>query len=307
MSGIEDALRKLEAQRLAEQAPRQSAAIGTVGGRGHSQPAPFSLDAIKNVIQIEERAVSRWGPISLSGEDERSRREFGHVKRPIIAQAQGKTAAPSPDSNIVMIASAVPGEGKSVTAMNLALSLAREKDLSVLLIDADLVKPDISRLFGVQNSTGLTDFIADDDLQFADVACRTSLPNLYFMSAGNCRADATELLNSKRMEYIVGALASDLSNVITVIDSSPLLLTTESRIIATLAGQIVLVVRAEKTPRLVVAEALDCLDQEKKPIGLVLNGASGSESSYYAGAYSSYANSGSVKAESARVGASKSA
>jgi Mrp family chromosome partitioning ATPase len=121
-------------------------------------------------------------------------------------------------------------------------------------------------------------------MQVKDVTWKTSIPRLYFMSAGTERAGAAELLDSQRMHDIVEMLGRALPRTVTVIDSPPILLTNESRVLASLAGQVVLVVRADRTPRLLVTEAISYLDPAK-PLGLVLNATRTSETSFYAGIY----------------------
>jgi exopolysaccharide/PEP-CTERM locus tyrosine autokinase len=278
MSRIEDALRKLEEQR------RSPAAESAVSRRPPAAGAvtlnPFTFETA-NRLTLDPTTLRRWGPVSMLLNDESAKREYGRIKRPIINLALGRAADAAHNANVVVVTSAMAGEGKSLTAFNLAVSVAREKDLSVLLIDGDMAKPDLSRTLGLGDSRGLTDLIADNALQLQDVLWRTSVDRLYFMPAGRQRSGATELLGSQRMKRIAGMIAHDLPQTIVIIDSSPLLLTNESPVLVSLAGQTVLVVRANQTPRLLVSEALGRLDATK-PVGLVLNGAYNDATPYYA-------------------------
>ena len=149
--------------------------------------------------------------------------------------------------------------------------MAREKDLEVLLVDADVAKPNISNLFGIQDEPGLLDAIANEAVDLESLVLPTDVERLSIMPAGRGDLDtATELLASSRMLEITAQLAVSNPRRIVLFDSPPLLLTTEARVLATVVGQIVLVVRAGETPRAAVLEAIG-LFEEDKPIGLVLN------------------------------------
>ena len=285
MGRIEEALRKLEQQRGLL---RNSGGQRQTPARTDSLPskdfASFSLDAVSQRVPADRAALRRWGPVSMLGDEESVRREYGQIKRPILDAALGRSVERAPNGNVVQITSAIAGEGKSITALNLALSAARGKDWTVLLVDADTAKPDISRALGVGQKPGLTNLIADDKVQMSDVVWGTFVDRLYFMPAGTERGSASELLGSRRMARIVEILDRDMANTLVVVDSSPLLLTNESPMIAALAGQIVVVVRANSTPRMVVGEALELIDPSK-PVGFVLNRLPGPELGAYATVY----------------------
>lgn len=294
MGRIEDAIRKLEEQRQNLPARQPdfpapltafvSSQLGNLSERGSGALQAVSLDAVVGTAVLDPEKLRRWGPMGVLNNDERAKHEYGQIKRPIINRALGRTADKIPAGNIVVVTSALASEGKSLTAFNLALSLARERDLSVVLLDADLVKPDLSRTLGLSDVVGFTDLIADTDLQLRDVLWRTSVDRLFFVPAGRERTNATELVGSHRARSIVDSFARALPQTILLIDSSPLLLTNESPMLVSLGGQTIFVVRANSTPRLVVAEALARLDPSK-PVGLVLNGADGSQATSYGDAY----------------------
>jgi protein-tyrosine kinase len=291
MGRIEDALRKLEEGRRQSQNRTNDLAQPQVAVNQPSTLKP-TLDAAQEVA-FDEAALRSRGPTVLNSAD-RTRKEYGQVKRPILEHAFGRSAAPTAAGNIVLVTSALAGEGKSLTALNLAFSLSLEKDISVVLIDADTVKPDLSRMLNLDRALGLTDLLADEQVQFRDVLFRTSVQNLYFVPAGKERAGSTELISSQRMLQLMEGLGCDLPNTLVVVDSSPLLLTNETPVLASLAGQVVLVVRANQTPRLMLTEALDKLDSAK-PLGLVLNAVRATESGYYG----PYGNDSQTKADAA--------
>jgi exopolysaccharide/PEP-CTERM locus tyrosine autokinase len=197
--------------------------------------------------------------------------QYRQIKRPLIANATGRGGTEKlPRGQLIMVASAMPGEGKTFTSMNLALSLALEKDLSVLLIDADAPKPHLDRALGIAGEPGLLELLRDESLDPESLIIPTDVPTLAMLPIGTGSETTTELLASHRMEEIMAQLASNDPMRIVVIDSPPLLLTSESRVLAEAAGQVVLVVRAGVTPQQAVLDAISHLG-EGKSIGLLLN------------------------------------
>lgn len=182
--------------------------------------------------------------------------EFRVIKRPLIKNVQGDSAAPVERANLILVTSAMPGEGKTFTAINLALSIAMEVDKTVLLVDADVVRPSLMpRLGVVEPAKGLLDVLNDASLDLSDVLLKTNVPKLTLLPAGTPCGNSTELLASAAMERLLDELASKYSDRIIVFDAPPLLPTTESRVLAARAGQVVMVVEADHTSRNTVAKA----------------------------------------------------
>jgi exopolysaccharide/PEP-CTERM locus tyrosine autokinase len=232
-------------------------------------------------IRVDRSALRSLGLIPPEKQERRLANEFRHIKRPLIAAALGKGVEPLLNGHLIMVASALPGDGKTFTSMNLALSMALEKDISVLLVDADVAKPHISTTFGVASEPGLVDALANSQLDIETLVIPTDVPGLSILPAGRANESATELLASERMVHIVKALAQTDARRIVVFDSPPLLLTSESRALADVVGQIVLVVRAGATAKSAVTDALALLGEDR-PVGIVLNQAVlGSTESYY--------------------------
>ena len=217
--------------------------------------------------------------------------QFRHIKRPVIKNAFGKGVEPVTNGRLVMVTSSLPGEGKTFSTINLAFGIAREKGIDLLLIDADVAKQHISRTFGVDNEPGLLDALTDDAIDVESLVHPTDVEGLSILPAGQCGEDvATELLASSRMEEIALRLVASNPHRIALFDSPPLLLTNESRVLASIMGQILLVVCAGVTPRQAVVEAISYLDEDK-PLGLVLNQSkAGKPGSYYG--YGSYGYGG---------------
>lgn len=218
--------------------------------------------------------------------DERFLDEYRRIKRPLLANAFGKTASLVAQGNLILVTSSIPGEGKTHTAANLALSIAQEKDHTVLLVDCDVNRHGISRLFGLTNKPGLVDVLENDGLTIADVMLRTDIPELSIISAGKSHEYVTELLASQKMTDFISELASRYDDRVIILDGPPLLPTPQTQVLAGLVGQIVFVIEAGKTPQMLVNEALELLPKEKAT-NLVMNKSEGisNRGGYYYGYY----------------------
>jgi protein-tyrosine kinase len=259
-----------------------------------SAPAPVAVVRSGKVITLNLAALRAEGLLAAEEEQRRVSSEYRQIKRPLIATALGKGSTPPiANGRVIMVASALPGEGKTFTSVNLAFNLALEKDTSVLLVDADLPKPQISRAFHVGDEPGLVDVLLDESKDIESVVLPTSVRGLSFLPAGRASGTATELLASERMERIVADLLKRDPRRIVLFDTSPLLLTTESRTLASVVGQIVIVVRAESTTRQAVLEALAYLSEEKT-VGLVLNQSRAEPTHSYYGYGDYYGDTGRV-------------
>jgi exopolysaccharide/PEP-CTERM locus tyrosine autokinase len=248
---------------------------------------------MRRVVQVDRTALVRSGFLPPTQKQRQIANQFRHVKRPLLAAALGRGREPVADGCLIMLASSLPGEGKTFVSVNLAMSIAQERDVSVLLVDADVAKPHISRLFGVDNEPGLLEALQYDSLEVEALILPTDIPNFFILPAGEPIETATELLASQRMQSVVASLSAARSRTrIVIFDSPPLLLTSESRVLAQPMGQVVLVVRAGVTPQQAVLDAIDCLG-ENKPISLLLNQSeslSGAGYYYRDGAYGDYPN-----------------
>lgn len=194
----------------------------------------------------------------VTPEDPRSRvaDEFRVIKRPLLSNTKGKSASPLKNANLIMVTSSLPGEGKTFTAINLAMSIAMEMDNTVLLVDADVARPSVLKYLGLAPGKGLMDVLRNKDLDMSEVLLRTNVEKLSVLPGGTGHKHATELLASESMAELISEMATRYSDRIIIFDSPPLLVTTESRVLATHMGQIVLVVEAEKTSHAVLKQAL---------------------------------------------------
>jgi exopolysaccharide/PEP-CTERM locus tyrosine autokinase len=240
-------------------------------------------------VTLDRSALRGPGLIAPENEERRLGEEYRLIKRPLLKAMSGEGAAPQ--SNVIVVTSAVPGEGKTFTSVNLALSLALERNREVVLVDGDVAKRDITRLLKLDDEPGLLDAGGAEARDFEDTILRTDIPSLYVLPAGNQHVEATEILASERMTALIASLAADPRRIV-LIDSPPLLVTSEAGVLASLAGQVVVVVKASETPQEIVLRAVEALPEDKA-VSLVLNQVlSVPERSYghygYYGEYGSY-------------------
>jgi receptor protein-tyrosine kinase len=188
-----------------------------------------------------------------------SAEEFRLIKRPILLNAFSRGPDKIRNGHLIMVSSARPGEGKTFCTLNLALSMTAERDLNVLLVDADVTKPDICARMGIETDRGLMDVLTDDNLDLSDVLIRTDLDNLSLLPAGQNHPLVTELLASERMERLVEEMASRYRDRVIIFDSPPVLMSSAPGVLALHMGQVLFVVEAEKTSQAAIESALTLL------------------------------------------------
>ncbi|SEK30014.1 XrtA-associated tyrosine autokinase [Nitrosovibrio tenuis] len=182
--------------------------------------------------------------------------QFRVIKRPLLTNAFNRGPGMIKNGNLIMVTSALAGEGKSFCTVNLAMSIAMEMDRTVLLVDADVARPTVPKILGLGTESGLMDILIDEKLDLADVLIKTNIEKLTLLTAGRRHSHSTELLASQSMNDLLKELAERYADRVVIFDSPPLLLTSEARVLATQMGQIVLVVEAETTSQQAVKETL---------------------------------------------------
>jgi protein-tyrosine kinase len=220
----------------------------------------------KNFIHFEpqgEEFVSAEGRRVLN-------EEFRAIKRKILSNAFGPLSKTLNNSNIIMVSSANPNEGKTFTAINLALSIALEQDKTVLLVDADVLRPSVMKVIGQGFDNGLTEYLLGDVESMSEVIYRTSLDTLRIIPAGKSHHLSSELLASTKMVDAVNEFANRYPDRVVIIDSPPLLGINETAILANLAGQAVVVVEEGKSNLNKVALAVEQLNPDMAK-GFVIN------------------------------------
>jgi receptor protein-tyrosine kinase len=235
----------------------------------------------RNYRNIDLARLQAAGFITPSVRESKLVHEFRIIKRPLIQNALGKGAAPIANGNLIMVTSALPGEGKSFVSLNLAMSMAQELDCRVLLVDADVVKPSIPTLLGVPRGKGLMDVLTERELGFGDVLLRTNVERLTLALAGTPHRGASELLASEAMTELLQEISSRYRDRIVVFDSPPLLATTESRVLASRMGQVVVVVEAERTTHGTLESALSTVEACPVVLTLLNKARAADDGSYY--------------------------
>lgn len=224
----------------------------------------------ERIVAVDRDCLKQEGFLAPEKYQRQMADEYRLIKRPLIANAFGIGVPQVEDGNLLLISSAVSGEGKTHTCINLALSLAAERDRTVLLVDGDVAKPHISRLFGVADQPGLLDALDDAQLPLDQLLIHTDIPRLVLLPAGRWTEYTTELLASGRMRALCRELSDRYADRVIIFDSPPLLATTEAQAIAQAVGQVAMVIAENTTPRDQVRAALAHLDRNK-PINAILN------------------------------------
>lgn len=276
MSIIENAARRLEqvkqspsvrtdaragepAKQTPARLPNLANANAQPAGQASAAPTPP-----KHHVEIDLERLQQMGMVVSNGERSAVAEEFRVIKRPLLRTAAGLASRsagnPRNPPNLIMVTSSLPGEGKTFCAINLAMSIATEKDYTVLLVDADVARPSIPKALGISAEIGMMDILCGERKDIADVLVHTNVPSLSLITAGKGHRYTTELLASQDMATMVAELARRYPDRIVIFDSPPLLATTEAQVLAMHMGQIVVVVEAERTTQSQLQEALRHLD-----------------------------------------------
>ncbi|MFD2167346.1 XrtA-associated tyrosine autokinase [Thalassotalea euphylliae] len=231
-------------------------------------PAPAPTE--KFDIFIDNEKLTERGFLHTGGNTTNQQEEFRHIKRKLINNAFGPASKTLNNSNLIMVSSANPNEGKTFVSINLALSIALEQDKTVLLIDADVLRPSIHRELEFENSTGLLDYLCGDTDDVSQIIYSTNLNNLKIMPAGKAHHLTNELLASDRMATLSKELSSRYPDRLVIFDCPPLLGVTETPVLASLVGQAAVVVEESKTKLETIKRATSSLNEDLA-IGFVLN------------------------------------
>ena len=245
-----------------------------------------SITKNSNKVKLLERLLAANMLVPGSDLDREIQDDYRRIKRPLVSNALGRNKSMVDRGNLILVTSSIPGEGKTYTSVNLALSIAQEMDSTVLLVDCDVVKQGVSRMLGLEGFCGLVDVLENDSLSIGDVMLETDIPKLRVMSAGKQNEYVAELLASQRMVNLINEMSSRYSDRIIIFDGPPLLPAPQTQILAKLVGQVVFVIEAGKTPQSVVEEALELIPEEQAT-GVLMNKNEGlsSRRGYYYGYY----------------------
>jgi len=219
---------------------------------------------------INFERLDKNGHISLNGERKQINEEYREIKRKLLANAFGSLAKTLHNPNIIMVTSSRPSEGKTFTATNLAMSIASEQDKTVLLVDADVLKPNVLNTLGLERRKGLMEYLTGDVEDISDVLYPTNIDKLKIIPAGKSHHLSTELLASQKMHETVDEFANRYPDRIVIFDTPPLIGINESAILANFAGQAVVVVEEGKAKIGDIKMSVERLNPDMA-IGFVVN------------------------------------
>ena len=226
-------------------------------------------DKSANFIEISRDDLATEGYIVKNAKNE-TVEEYRLIKRRLLKSIEASRRQGLELSNFILVTSALQGDGKTFTATNLALSIAMEMDKTALLIDADVLKSGVSRTLGITSERGFIDLLGDKSPDFRDLVYKTDIENLTVLPSGKSSLRTTELFSSESMATLCQELSYRYSDRIIIMDSPPLLQTTESQALANVIPNIVFVVSADHTPTAAIANAMELIDKDKK-VNFVLN------------------------------------
>ncbi len=225
------------------------------------QKSKFKL----NFTELEER-----GFVSTTGQRKQINEEYREIKRKLLSNAFGPISKTIHNSNVIMVTSGRPSEGKTFTAANLALSIASEQDKTVLLVDADVLKPNVLRTLGLERRKGLMEYLMGEVEEVSEVLYPTNIDTLKIIPAGKYDHRTTELLASQRMHDTVDEFANRYKDRVIIIDTPPLIGITESAVLANFAGQAVVVVEEGRSKLNDIKFSIERLNPEMA-VGFVVN------------------------------------
>ncbi len=229
-----------------------------------------TLKSQNKILNIDLERMSANGFVGLESARNLINEEYREIKRKLLQNAFGPLASTISNSNIIMVSSARPAEGKTFSAVNLALSIAAEQDKTVLLVDADVLKPNILRTLGLDPQNGLMEYLLGKVDDLSDVIYHTNVPKLRIIPAGQSHHLSTELLASQMMKVTVEEFATRYPDRVVIIDTPPLIGINESAILANLAGQAVIVVEEGRSKLNDIQSAVERLNPDMA-IGFLVN------------------------------------
>lgn len=227
------------------------------GAARHADPGPAAaLADLPAPIALPTDRLRARGLIAPGAERSKLTEQYRLIKRPLIARALAPADRGKPSPKLIMITSAVPREGKSFTALNLALSISHERDIQTVLVDADPHRGQVMDTLGQASRPGLMEYLAGEVPHLSSVLLPTERDNLWILPPGSPKGHGSELLAGPRMAELVASLEIARRPRLVLFDTPPLLASTESVMLAAHVGQVVVVVEAAKTSRRLLEQAL---------------------------------------------------
>ncbi len=287
MSTIEKALDKLGQAAVAEPVPAIPPAE-PADKLVNAQAALSESKTASQFIDIDLDSLSKRNFVAKATERKLIYEEYRVIKRKLINNAFGPLSSSLKNPNLILVSSSRPGEGKTFTSVNLALSIALEQDKTVLLVDADVLRPNVSRTLEISVPRGLTDYLSSDSVDVTDIMYSTNVERLKLIAAGKPHHLSTELLASDKMAALVNEFASRYPDRIVIFDAPPLLGVNETSVLAAMCGQAVIVLEENKTKLNELEKAISLLPPDLAT-GFVINKAHYSRDKGYGYGYGYYA------------------
>jgi protein-tyrosine kinase len=286
MSIVEKALGKVQGKSISDDSLLEQ---NSRGGDVH-RLAPREEHKPHLKIEVDREKLRGLQMIPPADQALRLTNELRRIKRPLLEPllAAAQTETGEAISRELVVMSSVPNEGKTFLTLNLALSIASEKDCKVLLVDGDLAKPHLTSLLGQTNCPGLTDILADDTRDPFEHILDTTIEGLWFLPAGKPNPNAPELVASRRMRQVCKIIAARDPRRIVLFDSPPVLASNEAQALCSHIQNILLIVRADYTSPETLADTLRVLGEKR--ISCVLNRTPQSATSPFYGTYGVYGN-----------------
>ena len=251
-----------------------------------ARPAPVQFREVHHPIDRDH--LRDQGLIVPEGNVTELLEEFRIIKRQLLVQSadlrrQGSSAA----AQRILVSSPHPNEGKTYCAVNLALSIAAEKESEVLLVDADFAKPSVLSVLGLPGGPGLMDALKDSSADVADFVIGTDIPGLWVLPTGDTTPSDSEYLSSSRTASVLDRLTEGAPNRIVLFDSPPALAASPAAELAKYVAQVVMIVRADRTGQGALDDAISLLSACPN-IQLLLNSVQFSPSGRSFGSYYGY-------------------
>ncbi|WP_372627663.1 XrtA-associated tyrosine autokinase [Arsukibacterium sp.] len=235
-----------------------------------ASPQPDKHDGAAHTVQLDLALLEKNNFVSLSKDRRLINEEYRVIKRKLINNAFGALSKTLEHPNLILVSSSRPGEGKTFSAINLALSIALEQDKTVLLVDADVLRPNVSKTLGISHHLGLTDYLQSTSVTVPDILLSTNVERLKVITAGSPHHLSTELLASERMSQLVDEFSTRYPDRIVIFDAPPLLGVNETAVMAAMCGQAVIVVEENRTRLAEIEQSVSLLPKEMA-VGFLIN------------------------------------
>jgi protein-tyrosine kinase len=305
MSIIERALRKAQdkdkqaaPQQAAAPASQEPAPVVENAAPAESRAEPLARERelsraegasvtsrdLKRIVEIDFNRLRELGRLPPEHAARQTEEEMRRIKWPLLSALAGRSGGAPARNNVVLVTSAEPSEGKSYASLNLALSIVRDREMRVILVDGDVALPGVTPTLGLEGAPGLNDVLDDPGMDVNDVIYRTTVDGLFFVPAGKWHEHSPELIAGSRMAQVIQQLGERVGNGVVILDSPPLLATNEAQVATRYVGHVLMVVRADRTEQRAVTDALALVDKSTQ-VSAVLNGVEASLLSKYYGQY----------------------